>query len=62
MICFFYLTFQLFTMALTLLLLLLFLQDAQALCAKFLGLWKASALGIADSLRLVGLQVWKQHC
>lgn len=49
-------------MALTVLLLLLLLQNAQGFCAEFLGLWRASALVIAASLRLVGLQVWKQHC
>jgi len=49
-------------MALTWLLLMLLVQDAHGFCDDFLGLWRASALVIADSLRLVGLWVWKQHC
>lgn len=48
-------------MALILLLLLLLLQDAQDFRAEFMSLWRTSALVMADSLRPVGLLVWKQH-
>lgn len=60
-ISFFYITLQLFTMALPLLLLLLLLQDAQGFCAEFVGLWWSSAPVTTASLRLVGPRFWKQH-
>lgn len=59
----FYVSFMLpFTIALSLLPLLLLLQCAQGFCAEFMGLWRASALVITDNLRLVGPSFWKQHC